>query len=288
MKEKEHPISIRGEVGATVKYERTKSTTEVVPADVSRAKAGAWLDLISPLTEWAGLKGDALRHKREMLRLYREDVLAEIAQRTHKRLGRALDDLRPMPVKFLVPFLEQASLEDINSPLVELWSNLLASAAEGYDPTYVHFSSVMSRLSAKQAEVLKNVIGTESAHELELGCDQIATCYHPLGIQNHLSQLASKESPEEIASFLYEFFDCPGLDTILVAFELDDSSIDINVDYQLYSDDQEVDYAILRALELLGRHDLDIRLSARLSVVSYFHYLTDLGFHFAKACKIVS
>src|SRR6266567_3089259 len=62
-------------IGITARNHRN---TQQVPADVTRAKAGAWLDLISPLTEWAGLKGDALRHKREMLRVQREDVLAEI------------------------------------------------------------------------------------------------------------------------------------------------------------------------------------------------------------------
>jgi hypothetical protein len=42
----------KAELVAKATYQRKHSTTEVVPPDVTRAKAGAWLDLISPITEW--------------------------------------------------------------------------------------------------------------------------------------------------------------------------------------------------------------------------------------------
>ncbi|HWA48884.1 MAG TPA: hypothetical protein VG742_11450, partial [Dongiaceae bacterium] len=45
----------------SARYSRNHSIKETIPADVTRAKTGAWLDLISPFTEWAGLKGDELR-----------------------------------------------------------------------------------------------------------------------------------------------------------------------------------------------------------------------------------
>lgn len=66
-------LSIKGtakaEAIAKAVFERKKSITEVIPPDVTRAKAGRWLDLISPITEWAGLKGDALRFRRAQLRI---------------------------------------------------------------------------------------------------------------------------------------------------------------------------------------------------------------------------
>jgi hypothetical protein len=97
---------------AKASYVRKKTTTETI--NVTRAKTSAWLDLISPLTEWAGLKGDELRSKRILLRLQREDILDEIVERARKKLGN-LAALKPIPNKFLVPFLEQASLEDPES-----------------------------------------------------------------------------------------------------------------------------------------------------------------------------
>lgn len=83
-------LSASAKIAAIAKasYARTKTTTETIPPDVTRAKIGAWLDLISPLTEWAGLKGDELRHKRILLRLQREDILDEIVNRARKKLKR--------------------------------------------------------------------------------------------------------------------------------------------------------------------------------------------------------
>ena len=45
---------------AKATYSRKKTIMENIPEDVTRAKAGAWLDLISPLVEAAGRKGDAI------------------------------------------------------------------------------------------------------------------------------------------------------------------------------------------------------------------------------------
>jgi hypothetical protein len=131
---------------AKASYVRKKTTTETIPPDVTRAKTSAWLDLISPLTEWAGLKGDELRSKRILLRLQREDILDEIVERARKKLGN-LAALKPIPNKFLVPFLEQASLEDPESSLIDMWASLLSSAAQHFSSYHTHFVSIISQLS---------------------------------------------------------------------------------------------------------------------------------------------
>ena len=131
---------------AKVEYSHKTNVSVVVPEDVTRANASAWLDLISPMTQWAGLKGDALRHKRELLRIQQEEALAEIALRARQRLSKELGTLSPVPIKFMVPFPEQASLEE-DSTLVDLRANLLTSAAEEFDPHYIHSVGIISRLS---------------------------------------------------------------------------------------------------------------------------------------------
>jgi hypothetical protein len=59
-------VSATAKVEATARasYQHKKTVTEIIPPDVTRAKADAWLTLILPITEWAGLRGDQLRHKR--------------------------------------------------------------------------------------------------------------------------------------------------------------------------------------------------------------------------------
>lgn len=98
--------SAKVEAVAKASYSRKRTTTEVIPPDVTRARTGAWLDLISPLTEWAGLKGDQLRAKRIQLRLQREDVLSEIVDRARAQISATSIPTKTIPNKFLVPFLE--------------------------------------------------------------------------------------------------------------------------------------------------------------------------------------
>lgn len=123
--------SAKAEASAVAKFSREKKITERVPEDVTRAKAGAWLDLISPITEWAGLKGDQLRHKRELLRLQREETLNCIGERVQKALRGRSSTVNPVPMKILVPYLEKASLEDpADTTMVDMWANLLLSASD--------------------------------------------------------------------------------------------------------------------------------------------------------------
>ncbi len=135
----------KAELVAKATYQRKHSTTEVIPADVTRAKAGAWLDLISPITAWAGLKGDQLQYKRELLRIQQEAVLYKIAQSAKRKLVEQNIDVVPIPTKFLVPFLERASLEDESSDLCDRWSDLLVSAATEYDPSMIRFSAILGK-----------------------------------------------------------------------------------------------------------------------------------------------
>src|SRR5262245_44976769 len=118
------------EAVAKATYSRKRTTTEVIPPDVTRAKTGAWLDLISPITEWAGLKGDALRYRRQQLRNQQEDTLMRLAEMLQAKMADQ-EVLQPVPPKILVLALEKASLEDASDDvMVERWANLLASAAQ--------------------------------------------------------------------------------------------------------------------------------------------------------------
>jgi hypothetical protein len=162
-KEKSAKPSTKAEATAKVElvakavYQRKHSTTEVIPPDVTRAKTGAWLDLISPMTEWAGLKGDQIRHKREMLRIQREDVLSKIAMRAQSVLRESKEPIKKIPVKFLVPFLEKASLEDLESEIIDTWTTLLASAATQYDPHMVRFCTILSEIGAREVQFLNRL-----------------------------------------------------------------------------------------------------------------------------------
>jgi hypothetical protein len=205
-------IEASAKVGATAKYEVKKTVREVIPEDVTRAKAGAWLTIISPITQWAGLKADQLAYKRELLRIQQEETLAEIANRAKARIT-ASGPGKPVPLKFMVPFLEKASLEEPESELVDLWANLLVSAAEDYNPHFIHFANIMSQISGRQAQLFSDVIGTDQAKTLEESLvDRLSSHFLPNFMEEHLSysytaaQAATREKKKSRRSFGLE---CP-------------------------------------------------------------------------------
>jgi hypothetical protein len=234
---------------ASAKFTRKRIIREAVPADVTRAKATAWLDLISPLTEWAGLKGDELRHKRVQLRLEREDVLTRIAEKCTNRLGLRPPNAVPVPNKFLVPFLEQASLEDPDSSLVDMWANLFVSASEKFESYHTHFVSIISRLSNKQAEIFAKIADAESEHNLELSLDQIDAYYRQHRIKRQISDAFKRlktipSSTDDFCQFIIDIMDIRGLVIIHGSTENRETKeyFDIIFDYIFYKDADAVDF----------------------------------------------
>lgn len=148
--------SAKAEIVAKATYQRKRTTTEIIPPDVTRAKAGAWLTLISPITEWAGLKGDALKFKRDLLRIQQEETLFRIAQEVRKRLAGE-GATKQIPRKILVPAIEKASLEDVNDDvMVDRWANLLISAAKDIK-VQPRFVGILEEMTGKQAECLERI-----------------------------------------------------------------------------------------------------------------------------------
>ena len=91
------------------------------------------------------------------IRLQREDVLLEIAKKAKARLELEAFPTKPVPLKVLVPYREKASLEDINSDLVQAWANLLVEAAENYDPKLNVYADILGKIGGKDANFLSQV-----------------------------------------------------------------------------------------------------------------------------------
>jgi hypothetical protein len=155
----------KAEIVAKATYQRKRTITQVIPEDVTRATAATWLTIISPLTEWAGLHGDRLRAKRDQLRLQREDVLLEIARRARVQIEAEGGAKSAVPNKFLVPFLEKASLEDSESELRDAWSNLFVEAARNFDPKLQIYADILSRISWREARLLEAICFGSRYHE---------------------------------------------------------------------------------------------------------------------------
>ena len=129
-----------------------------IKAEIPKESAGRLLDtltdIIRPFTETRGLRADQIR-------LQREDILIEIARRAKVR-AELEGSIRPIGNKFLIPFLEKASLEDPQSELVDKWANLLATAAHGDASEYTWCISLLSELAPSDFGLLDGMHNNRS------------------------------------------------------------------------------------------------------------------------------
>jgi len=135
--------------GASLKSE---IKTEI-PSASSGRMLDAFTDMIRPFSEKRGLKADRIR-------LQREEVLIEVAKLANKRRLEENREIEPVPNAILVPLLEKASLAEMeNISLVEMWSNLLLSAATDLRDNHAIFVDTLSKLRINHLRFLDFVRG---------------------------------------------------------------------------------------------------------------------------------
>ncbi len=297
--------SAKVEASATAKWSRERVSLEFIPPDVTRAKSRAILDIFSPVRHAAGLIGDRLKHKREMRKLEREQERQQALEQVADRFKAIRDQSKPIaapPNKFLYPFIAQASLEEPDSSLIEIWARLLASATDHYDPRYVHFVSVISRLSSRQAEIFTEIVSRAvDSHVLEIMMDENHNTSSS-GVRRYVESLFDRTLPwdgqqtelsdEYLCECVHHALHRPTISVVhaAAANETTDDYFDINLsDLMIYEDLQEVDYAILVACGLLERVETNVFPIAggKWSVELIYSQLTALGQHFAVACRMV-
>ena len=117
-----------------------------VPADVTRSAIGFLQRLVGPAAEVADLLSDKIRFFRFKTAMKTAQIAEKIAK--EKRLN-----VSQVPLKFLVPFLENCSLED-EPHLTQKWANLLSKAAAKYENEYLLYSTILKEMSGADARLL--------------------------------------------------------------------------------------------------------------------------------------
>lgn len=122
-----------------------------IPTEKVGNAVDAVLDALSPFTQGMGLIGDHLR-------FHREKVIIKIGEMAKDKAKKEGLKLNPVPPKFMVPFIEKASCEDLEGELVELWANLLKGAATNYESGLLNFIQILSSIGEEEAKLLKKII----------------------------------------------------------------------------------------------------------------------------------
>ena len=286
-------VQATAEVGVLAKYEIRKTITEHIPVDVTRAKTSAWLTILSPFTNWAGLLGDKLAYKRDLLRIQQEESLTAIMRNAAPKLALIKAPIKPIPVKFLVPFLESASLEDPGSELVRMWANLLVSSAEDYNEDNVYYVRLLSQMSSVQARLFEAIVGVRGPRSVLISMEQNFF----LG-QHFLRQIIedafkkAKRPPATLTQawkILERALNHQGvvIEHIDLGHMTKEDFTNGCPPYSIYNDKQQNDYAILRGLGLLEYVDTGyMEVIKRWNIKVMAHYVTPLGLAFAQACGV--
>jgi hypothetical protein len=252
-----------------------------VKAEVPKQSVGraldALVDVIRPFTEARGLRA-------EQIRLQRAEIACQIAKIAKQTAEHQELVLTPPPTKFLVPFLEHASLEDQDTELHSRWAALLLSASTHYDARQLTFIDIMSRLSSQELSLLEGVCLSDKAFP--------ETCYPD-------SHLRRNERTAENAAFAFNvrealeenlrkeilrklLADHP-LTYGKIMYAMTGGSANFQSQYTEYGLD-----ANLRSLEILEREKLvdfgRLRPGGAAAEIGWFS-VTDLGVAFVRDCS---
>jgi hypothetical protein len=286
-------VQATADVGVSAKYEVRKTVTEHVPEDVTRAKNSAWLTILSPFTHWAGLIGDKLAYKRELLRIQQEEALTAIVRHAAPKLALLRAPIKPIPAKFLVPFLENASLEEPDSELIRMWANLLVSSAENYNEDNVYYVRLISQLSSVQARLFEAIIGVGGPKRVLLTMEEKFFLGQYFLSERILDAFKNAKRPPATLNQAWKL-----LERILNMEGVVVEHIDLGhltkddytggcPSYSIYKDSQQNDFAILRGLGLLEYVDTGyMELIGRWKIKVMAHYVSPLGLASAEACGV--
>lgn len=112
-------------------------------------------DFLSPLSHGFGLLGDQL----ENYRIHRKISATAALERAKEIIAERGKFPIPISPKILAPWLEAASLEDLDqSNLIEIWARILASSANGFDSTIAAFIDICRRIGPDEASIFPYLI----------------------------------------------------------------------------------------------------------------------------------
>jgi hypothetical protein len=170
------------DVGLSARASLEAKVSTEIPAQSTGRFVDAITDLFRPFAERQGLKAD-------LIRLQREDVLIEIAKKVYRRLEIEKAVPSPVPTKFLIPFLEKASLEDKDGYLIDRWADLLASSSMHPENAHPRFVQILSELGGQEAKLLRDIalFKTDNVREMKPQLD----CHSFVGLPDNFRRIFS-------------------------------------------------------------------------------------------------
>ncbi len=149
MKDSESQIPISVDISAKAELSGEVSTESLDNV------FSALLDIFSPVSHGLGLLGDHLHSIRTKLAIKQLAHAKELAEKHNIQV-------KPVPAKVLVPYIEAVSLEDdLSGELKDMWSSILLKSNDFNGADTVHFIDLMKKISKDRAIALQKVFEYE-------------------------------------------------------------------------------------------------------------------------------
>lgn len=149
-------------------------------------------DLLSPFSEATGVIGDVIHY-------YRQDMALRAIGRAREIAKKTGANLQPVPPKFLVKWVEDASLEESeNDELVDLWAGLLVSASTDFSPIHFQARRILSEITLDHIRFLEYICDIEIQNDHEFSLDADYSKYGELVNRDY-------EDPFQVESMEFEF-----------------------------------------------------------------------------------
>ncbi|NGO50980.1 Abi-alpha family protein [Allomesorhizobium camelthorni] len=261
----ENSVSVKGDAGLVELRASGEGASRIT---------NAIADLLSPFSEAGGVVGDHIRFFRQ------SSALRAIARAREIAVERGLE-LRPVPPKFLLQWVEKASLEDESEDnLTEQWAELLASASANYKSAHVAYADLLGQIDKKDAELLRFfALDTSSFASLEYDW-LMANRGFPNPVPKKLTELCEK--PETTWGEILEWVEGWGLQANVHVLQVGGpSAMPLSTDFYK---DRELNIGCLIRNGCLKKEDSKIRANGQEMYISWIS-ITKFGFDFVYACE---
>lgn len=218
------------------------------------------------------------------MRLQREDVLNEIVVKAINNLDQPGSAVRPIPNKFLVPFLEKASVEEPGSELIDKWVSLLTAAATEFNPHMIRFSSILAEMGPEEVNFLRRLCREARVDRPIYFINDVPHTFFQVHlVQAITDDLNPKISHERNVKHIIQQFELPGgIFLFLCVHRWRGEGFDET--HPLFSHESRSSIGLLQSLGILERLTFLSGKKGNLGWYGDAVALTDFGVDFVSAC----
>jgi hypothetical protein len=191
-----------------------------------------------------------------------------------------------IPNKFLVPFMEKASLEDADSELIEKWTSLLQAAAEDFKPHMTRFISMLAELGPAEIKLLHKICRANRNSRPVTFVQDVPIAFASMEIVRSISGAIglSKSARENIDKIIRDI-ELPGgiIRYVAINDRRDEEKFSENFHPEFDRDD-EISFSLLQSLGLINWHQYIFEDRKFFSWYGEAIALTPFGLEFVLSC----